>query len=267
MRPVVARRAVASRIAGFSLVELMVALVVGMIVAGAVLAFTVSSVRANSEYVRAARLAQELRAINQHVVGELRRAGYDESAMDYVSSSSATAFSQFSPMLVDNDDAAANCIVYAYDRQPGTPGSIDLDNEEVRAIRRSTATIGGKTVGVIEMGESSGTTAPTCDGAQPDYSKYPVGCASSGWCALSDPRAVDVTGFLVDDDGAGTGSHGVQDITATGYTPMQIRELRITLSGQLRDDASISRTLVSNVKVRANCLRALITNCEISPAP
>jgi type II secretory pathway component PulJ len=261
------RAIAASRMAGFSLVELMVALVVGMIVAGAVLAFTVSSVRANSEYVRAARLAQEMRSINQQVVSELRRAGYDEGAMDYVSNSSATEFSQFSPMLVDNDDPDANCIVYAYDRQPGTPGSIDLDNQEVRAIRRATATVGGKTVGVIEMGESSGTAAPTCGGAGPDYSKYPVGCASSGWCALSDPRAVDVTAFLVDDDGAGGGSHGVQDITATGYTPMQIRELRITLTAGLRDDASISRTLVSNVKVRANCLRALIGNCELSPAP
>ena len=253
--------------AGFSLVELMVALVVGMIVAGAVLAFTVSSVRANSEYVRAARLTQELRSINQHVVGELRRAGYDESAMDYVSSSSATEFSQFSPILVDNDDAAANCIIYAYDRQPGTPGSIDLDNQEVRGIRRATATVGGKTVGVIEMGESSGASAPTCDGAGPDYSKYPVGCASSGWCALSDPRAVDITAFTIDDEPVGTSSHGLQDITATGYTPMQIRELRVTLSGQLRDDAGISRTLASHVKVRANCLRALVSNCELSPAP
>lgn len=246
----------------------MVALVVGMIVAGAVLAFTVSSVQANSEYVRTARLTQELRAINQHVVSELKRAGYDESAMDYVSSNSATAFSQFSPMLVSNDDPAANCVIYAYDRQPGTPGSIDLDNQEVRAIRRSTASVGGKTVGVIEMGESSGTTAPSCDGSGPDYSKYPVGCnAASGWCALSDPRTVDVTAFVVDDEGVGSDSHGLQDVTATGYTPMQIRELRVTLSGQLRDDPGISRTLMSNVKVRANCLRALVSNCEMSPAP
>ena len=144
--------------AGFSLVELMVVLVVGMIVAGAVLAFTVSSVRANSEYVRAARLTQELRSINQHVVGELRRAGYDESAMDYVSSSSATEFSQFSPILVDNDDAAANCIIYAYDRQPGTPGSIDLDNQEVRGIRRPTVPV--RTIPSIRW------VAPAADGAR-----------------------------------------------------------------------------------------------------
>lgn len=264
MRPVAANR----HVSGFSLVELMVALVVGMVVAGAVLAFTVSSVQANSEYVRTARLTQELRTIGQHVTSELRRAGYDESALDYVSSNSATAFSQFSPMLVDNDDPDANCVVYAYDRQPGTPGSIDLDNQEVRAVRRSTATVGGKTVGVVEMGESSGATAPTCDAAGPDYSKYPIGCnAATGWCALSDPRTIDITQFIVDDEGAGGDSHGRQDVTSSGYVPMQIRELRVTISGQLRDDADISRTLVSNVKVRANCLRALVSNCEESPAP
>ena len=49
------------KVAGFSLVELMVALVAGMVVAGAMLAFTVSSVRANSDFVAAARLTQELR--------------------------------------------------------------------------------------------------------------------------------------------------------------------------------------------------------------
>jgi Tfp pilus assembly protein PilW len=252
--------------AGFSLIELMVALVAGMVVVGAVLAFTISSVRANSEFVSAARLSQELRTINEYIEDELRRAGYDEGAMDYVASNSAVDFSEFSPMLVDNDDADANCIVYAYDRSPGTAGQIDLDNQEIRAIRRATATVDGVAVGVMEVGESA-TSAPACDGDSPDYSKFPVPCATSGWCAFSDPRSVDIDAFTVDVDGAGSESHGRQDITASGYTPMQLRELQVTLTGHLRNDTATTRTVVSNVKVRANCLRALVSNCDIAPAP
>lgn len=253
--------------AGFSLVELMVALVAGLVVVGAMLAFTISSVRANSDYVQSARLTQELRTISQHIADELRRAGYDEDAMSYVATTSATAFSEFSPVLVDTSTAGAHCIVYAYDRSPGTAGQIDLANAEVRAIRRTTATIGGETVGVIEAGESSAGNSPACDGASPDYAKYPVPCAASGWCALSDPRAIDIEAFTVDVDGDGDSSHGAQEITATGYTPMQIREIKFTLTGHLRSDTDTSRTVSSNVKVRANCLRALVADCSEAPTP
>jgi Tfp pilus assembly protein PilW len=243
----------------------MVALVVGLIVSGALLAFTISSVRANSEYVSAARLTQELRTVGQFIDSELRRAGYDEDSLAYVAGTTATQFSPFSPILLDST-AGANCVIYAYDRAPGTPGQIDLDNQEVRGIRRSTATIGGATVGVVEVAESSTGLTPACDGAKPDYTKFPVACnATSGWCAYSDPRTVDVDTFTLSDAGVSGSSHGLQDITATGYTPMQLREYKVTLTAHLRSDSSVSQTLSFNVKTRANCLRELVSNCDVVP--
>jgi Tfp pilus assembly protein PilW len=243
----------------------MVALVVGLIVSGALLAFTISSVRANSEYVSAARLTQELRTVGQLVDSELRRAGYDEDSLEYVAGTTATKFSAFSPILLDTT-AGANCVIYAYDRSPGNGGAVDLDNQEVRGIRRSTATIDGVTVGVVEVAESTDTAAPECDGAAPDYTKFPVACnATSCWCAYTDPRTVDVDTFTIDDGGVGGNSHGEQDITATGYTPMRLREYKVTLTGHLTSDDDVSQTLSFNVKVRANCLRELVTNCDAVP--
>ncbi len=249
---------------GFSLIELMVAMVIGLIVSGAVLAFTVSSVRANSEYVQAVRLTQELRAVGQFVDSELRRAGYDEAALSYVASTSATEFSDFSPILVD-DTADANCVIYAYDRSPGNPGQVDLANQEVRGIRRSTVTIDGEEVGVIEMAESD-TAAPACDGAAPDYTKFPVGCnTTSGWCAFSDPRTVGIDTFDINVGGDAGNSHGTQELTSIGYTPMQIREFKVSLVGHLRSNAAVTQSLSLNVKVRANCLRELMTKCNAVP--
>ena len=256
------------RISGFSMVELMVALVAGMIVAGAVLAFTVSSVRANADYVGSARLMQELRSVSQYVDSELRRAGYDEDSMAYLASAS-TETSEFAPILV-NTTAGANCVIYAYDRLPGTPGQIDLDNQEVRGVRRTTVTMGGVTVGVMEMAESAAGLQPTCAGAGPDYSKYPVMCnAATGWCPLSDPRTVDIDTFTIDIDGVANSSHGRQELASagSGYMPMQIREAQVTVGGQLRSDDDVSRSIVSNVKIRANCLRALISDCDAAPTP
>lgn len=254
--------------AGFSMVELMVGLVAGMIVVGAVLAFTVSSIRANADYVGSARLMQELRNVSQYVNSELRRAGYDEDSMAYLASGSSET-SEFAPILVDTT-AGANCVVYAYDRLPGTPGEIDLDNQEIRAVRRASVTLDGVAVGVIEMAESATGLQPSCAGAGPDYSKYPVMCnTATGWCPLSDPRTVDIETFTIDIDGEANVSHGRQDVSATGsgYMPMQIREARVTLAGQLRNDETVSRSIVSNVKVRANCLRALVSDCDQAPTP
>jgi Tfp pilus assembly protein PilW len=259
----------ASAMAGFSMVELMVALVAGLIVVGAVLAFTVSSVRANSEYIKSTRLQQELRNSTDFITSELKRAGYDEAAMDYVANPNSTAVSKFAPMLIDTT-AGANCILYAYDRQPGTPGQIDLDNGEIRGIRRKTATINGQTVGVIEVAESASAVTPACSGSQPDYSEYPVTCnTSSGWCPLSDPRSLDITSFTVNTAGSGTDSNGVRSLAGSStFNAMQQRELQVTLVGALSNDATVTRTERSNIKVRADCLRPLVTtSCNAAPSP
>lgn len=248
---------------GFSLIELMVALVAGMIVVGSVIAYTVSSLRANTEFVKSTRLMQELRNVNDVVNAELKRAGYDEAAMDYVANPTATAASLFAPILVDTT-ANANCVVYAYDRSGGRPGKVDGDRGELRAIRRST----WNSIGVLEVAESTGTVTPACGGASPDYSQYPVSCnATSGWCPLSDPRVLNVATFAVTTTPVGTNSNGVQSLSGgPGLNALQMREFGITLAGNLVSDASITRSMRSDIKVRADCVRASVTPaCTVAP--
>jgi prepilin-type N-terminal cleavage/methylation domain-containing protein len=59
---------------GFTLVEMMVAMALGLIVVAAVLAFIFSLIRANSETVLDTRLNQELRATMAVIAGEIQRA-------------------------------------------------------------------------------------------------------------------------------------------------------------------------------------------------
>jgi prepilin-type N-terminal cleavage/methylation domain-containing protein len=245
---------------GFSLIEMMVALVAGLVVTGAVLAFTISSLRSNTDYVKSTRLTQELRNTSDFLASELKRAGYDQSAMSYVANPSLTKASLFAPILVDNANAASNCVLYAYDRVGGRDGKVDGDNGELRGIRRTTATINSVVIGVIEVAESTATVTPACGGASPDYSQYPVVCnAASGWCPLSDPRTLNVSVFTMAST-ASTNSHGIQTLTAvTGGNALALREYEMTLTGNLVADASVSRTIRSNVKVRADCLRTNVT--------
>lgn len=254
-----------SAAAGFSLIELMVALVAGLVVVGAVLAFTVSSLSANTAYVKSTRLMQELRNTSDHVAGELKRAGYDEAAMDYVANPLLTKVSKFAPILVDST-AGKNCIIYAYDRSPGTAGGIDVANGEIRAIRRETTADG---IGVVEVAESTATVTPVCGGDKPDYTQYPATCnTTSGWCPLSDPRVLDITTFTISSAGGTTSSNGLQEINALpGFNAMQLRELRTTLEGALVSDAEVKRKIQSNIKVRADCLRANTSLCTAAPTP
>jgi type IV pilus assembly protein PilW len=62
-----------SHVRGFSLVELMVALVVGLIVIGAVLALILSIMRSNNQTIQVTRLTQELRATTSVITSDIKR--------------------------------------------------------------------------------------------------------------------------------------------------------------------------------------------------
>jgi len=95
------------RTRGFTLIELMVALVLSLIIAGAVLALVLAIIRSNRLTLQSTRLNQELRATLSVVAADLRRArGVD----DPLSSALLVGGNPFGPMSTAN----ANCVIYAY---------------------------------------------------------------------------------------------------------------------------------------------------------
>jgi len=254
---------------GFSLVELMVSLVAGMIVVGAVLAFALSSIRSNSEYVRSTRLTQELRTNLETAAEDLRRAGFDLDAMRYIARpASFTGASPFSRIFLN---ASNDCVIYAYDRadpDDADAGVLNLENGEVRGVRRAVRTVNGVQVGVLEMAESASGVQPVCSGAAPDYSTTPATCSSNGWCAVSDPRVINITQFQVVNDRPVSG--GVPGLISTpgvpNLLPMQVRKMQVTLTGSLIAEPTVSRSISTDVRVRADCVRAAAaTNCIAVP--
>src|SRR3546814_16319722 len=106
----------ARRARGFSLIELMVAMVAGLVVGGAVLAFAIASMKSNADYLVSTRLTQDLRSTLDLVTRELRRSGYDEDSLGYISTSSG---SDFARLLLDVESATAgefHCVIFAYAR-------------------------------------------------------------------------------------------------------------------------------------------------------
>jgi type II secretory pathway pseudopilin PulG len=239
---------------GFSLVELMVALVAGLLVTTAVVAFALSSMKSNGEYVQSTRLTQELRGTMDLVTRELRRAGYDEYALKYMATGDASPFSRL--LLANaNADGSWSCVVYSYDRKDGVPGTRDTSNGEIRGMRWASRNVNGANVGVMEFAESSGANGVACDGDSPDYSKYPPACdADSNWCSLSDPRVLDITKF------------GIVD-ARTLVNGVQVRDLDVSMIGGVAGKADVSREIRSTIRVRSDCYDETTANCSTSPSP
>jgi len=136
-----------ARAAGFTLIEMMVAIVLGLLVVGAVLAFIVSLVRANSETVLSTRLNQELRATMALISNDVRRA---RGLMDPIAAVGQGG-SVANPYSVI-DVATANCMRYSYAETTG--GATNY-----RAVRLDAAT------GKVVMVRANTAGAATCNSA------------------------------------------------------------------------------------------------------
>lgn len=95
--------------AGFTLIEMMVAMVVGLIVIIAVIAFIVAVMRSNNQTIQATRLTQELRATMAVMAADLKRS---RSVNDPLAA--ATSADAVYTNLASINTATAGCIQYGY---------------------------------------------------------------------------------------------------------------------------------------------------------
>lgn len=124
---------------GYSLVELLVAMVLGLIVIGAVIALVLSMIRANNQTIAATRLTQELRATAALMSADLRRAGGVQDPL-----TSATAGVNGIPLnpFGNITTATAGCIQYSYaDAEGGNFHSIFLSGNAIHM--KASATLAG----------------------------------------------------------------------------------------------------------------------------
>lgn len=102
---------------GFTLIELMIAMVLGLLVIGAAISLAVSLMRTNNETIRATRLTQELRALADVVTAEARRARSIKDPLANVGVGAA-AFTTCNAIYPAVADGTQQCLRFAYDCNP-----------------------------------------------------------------------------------------------------------------------------------------------------
>jgi prepilin-type N-terminal cleavage/methylation domain-containing protein len=102
---------------GFTLIELMVSLVLGMVVIGGVMGVFISTYQANAQNIKAIRLNEEMRAVMSMITRDVRRAG----ARGFAWNSSTVNWYATNPLstavawAVSNTPAGNNsCLRFAY---------------------------------------------------------------------------------------------------------------------------------------------------------
>ena len=107
---------------GFSLVEVMVAMVAGLILIGSVIALVVSSAQVNAATMRSVRLTQELRALTEIVVKEVRRARYSQSAISNIGLTAGGIPTSARAYDTISISSSPPCIQFSYQRTDGNHG-------------------------------------------------------------------------------------------------------------------------------------------------
>ena len=125
---------------GFTLVELMVALVLGLVVIGGVMGVFMSTYQANAQNIKAVRLNEEMRAVMSMMTRDIRRAGVRALAWQPSLLGSANVFANDVNWVVSRYDTtvpANSCALFAYDSD-GDDLLGDPDRMGYRLFRQGT---------------------------------------------------------------------------------------------------------------------------------
>lgn len=219
---------------GFSLIEMMVAMVAGLVVIGAVVVFTIATSQSSTTNIRSVRLMQNLRTSLSLMEREIRRSGYNESALTYagqcVSASGVCPIGVFNQLAV----VSPTCLVVSYDNSANaTAGAVDAGEFHGFRLKKDASGVG------IIQASLGGSSAPDCTVAVDD----------TAWLNVSDPTVVDVTDLTFTQ--LTTNGGCVQQSSTLVW--LVVQDVRIQMTGKWTDPAAkliTTRALDESVRVK-----------------
>lgn len=210
------------KLSGFTLPELMIALVVNIIVLTALVAIFVVNLQHYHTVIETNRLNQQLQSAMDLMSADIRRAGYWANAANDLNLNQNN-----NPFMASGTDisvnASNNCILLTYDHnKTGSLPSISSTSDDDRYGYR----LMGQTLQTRPWGAPFSCTAGT-----------------STWENITDTNVVLITAlsFTLNTTTITTGP-GVAGIT--------IRSVDISMTGQLANNASVTKTITEHVRLR-----------------
>ena len=217
-----------ARQAGTSLVEILVAMLLSMITTGAMLGLMSNSLSSTASIVQQTKLTDDLRVAMTMMSRDLRRSNYTADSIHcYANPDCAVDGSLDMAGDIEISDGG-DCFVFNLDRDSDGVASSDAPGGFRWVVNN----------GIGELQTWVGSGAAACD------------AASVSWRSVTDATVLDVTGLQVDDS-LSYEEVIFDDGEGTQYS-QRVRRVRINISGRLRSNESVQRTLEDVIKLRNN---------------
>jgi prepilin peptidase dependent protein B len=203
-----------SHLAGFSLVEMLIALVVNVILMFALITVFSSNIGNYTAVSNSEVLMQQLQAALQLMTNDIRRAGYWSNASNDISSGQNN--NPFMAAATDvSVNATNNCILFTYDHN------------------------GTGTLPAISRFRLNGQTLQT----RPFGAAFSCTAAASAWENVTNPAIVQITNLSII-----LTPTNVPVGATSNY--MILRSINISITGQLASNTSVTKTLTQHVRIR-----------------
>jgi type IV pilus assembly protein PilW len=230
-----------TRQGGLTLIEVLVALVLSMVVVGAMVLLMANSLGTASRIIQMTQLSDELRNTMSMLSRDVRRANYNPYALFCYGNADcgvgADTSVTRSPDLAAVSFSGNTCLRYYLERtEPdGSPGE-PISGGAFRHVRS-----GG--VGWVEMwvGGNDVSPAADCSGAST------ITSAEGIWVPVTNRDFVDITTFTVN-VGSLTSTLTLED--GASLLNQFTRQIQVQIEGELLIDRSISRRIEDTIRVR-----------------
>ena len=256
---------------GFTLIELMISMMLGLIVVGGALSIYISTIKSSSDVVKSARLNYDLDSVMQLMVNDIRRSGFtgipvgglDTVSNVFMATATTLNIRTLAAVTTDPTPNSGDCILYSYDVDDGNNGTPEAPD----GIVNTNEYFGFKLDRGAIWIRYSGTNTTSC--------------ADGNWERITDENKVSITflqfNFLpIAGQALVAGVHpALPALTATSrclnYTPepqeitnalicnpapaanayvAQKRVININLSGYVNGDNTVLKSLSTTVQVR-----------------
>lgn len=233
-------RRITKRILGFSLVEMMVSMVIGMVILGSITMLAVGELHSTSDSLLIMRMNQELRAVMGLMVNDIRRADFGQPANNNTY-----------PLVIE--DAGAT-IRFSYDccslAVPPAPPSGPVPAAQVTRVPDQIVMVDPLALPDERFGFRLNRS--TGIGVLESF-------RHGDWHPITDPNMTDVTLLQmcfwapgVDDTSCPLTVPNAAKTNAGAPPYMELRSIRVRLRAQLRGHPDVSRGFTETIKVRSN---------------
>lgn len=225
---------------GITLIEIMIALLLGLIIIAATITIYITTLRGSSDTLRSARLNHDLESVMSLMINDIRRAGYWGGAI-------AGADSRNNPFTTGTTNIqipSAGCILYTYDAN----GDSAVDSNEYYGFKLEGTN--------IRMRKTGATTADCTNGT---WETMNIDSGNS----RSEKVEIDTLTFDFDDASAPSKCKNVTTVESenkscatttialnSGDDIVETRQVTITLEGHITGETDVRKNLKSTVKVR-----------------